>query len=292
MPGSKHLFRSLPLTLLLAALGSAGCGRSHGSGVSDASVTDAGPAADAAESRPDAWREPTPSALADALSCHLSTDEALAAAVRLVSCDPERRLDVTYVMENWEVGLSAGVDPNGGGPPVSCEELRCGLRSSSCEQLAACEGLLRVAADCGDRSLGCVGDVVVACRPDGDEPVLDCGEFGAVCEDGACHRGECTFGMEYYRPACEGDELVLCDDLRVDCGVSLPGTSCSSVAVGGEAPSYWCAPAGAERYGLYGGPVTCTPGGAIVVESFSGRTFHYDCGSQGYAGCDERGCVP
>jgi hypothetical protein len=280
-----------------------GCSRSHGTLDLEPDSGSSGVTTDAASPDdvrpPDIEPEPSPMGLLGrVLSCSLSLDEALPAAVRLAACDADLggHESASWVMETWEVGLASRLEANVSGYPFTCERMRCAADASSCDDYDACLSTIRIPGPCEPYGVSCAGDVITHCDPEGTsrERTLDCAVLGGTCEEGRCHRGECTFGMDYYALTCSEDEpgtLVLCDDLRVDCAAATPGGVCQSVAVGGEAPSDWCAPPGAERYGLYGMPIECD-GGAIEFDSFSGRSFRYDCIANGYSGCGERGCVP
>ena len=296
---SSSRFLLLPLLSLFS-----GCGQSHLGATSDAgrprvedagslpTLPDAGPVA-----APDASLTGEAAALAEALTCGLTHDEALGAAVRVFACDGPgwpMWVSASQLVEMWEVGLSSGIDGNTGGALASCQTMQAAAAATSCADLQARLSGVGVPGPCEPTVLSCDGSQLMQCAPDGSrfQPILDCAPLGAVCEGAGCRRLDCFFGpFEYGNPRCDGADLVLCGAIRLNCGTWQPGTTCRSVAVGGEAPSDWCAPAGALSYGVYGGTVTCATG-AIEFTSFSGRRYHYDCLAHGYSGCNSQGCVP
>lgn len=293
-------YRSLALALLGAAL-AAGCGRTEGSFLGaaatprvvhdageDGILVDAGVVVDAGA--PTSLGE----RLARAMACDLDMLQALRAAARYVSCDPNASMPV--VMDLWEAFALGGMEPWGaatvGIPPV-CGLWQCAAEAGSCEGIAACLQRTAVAPGaCPDLDFGCAGDVLARCIGGYMVPHLDCGALDARCEAGACVRDGCRFGNGENVGSCseDGAALELCGVYSVDCTWWwAERASCARLYVAGEVPVPWCSTVG-NTPGAYDRPVECSRRGEVTFQSVSGRTYTLDCRALGYRGCDESGC--
>jgi hypothetical protein len=280
----------------------AGCARSTdlildagmdgGGAVEDAAPFDAAPAVDAGRD----GGPPPDTRLGEALTRAMDADTALAGIVRFVACT-DTRATVVGLMEAWEAGLLSAFELSGGlvegyDADLGCEAWRCLASAGSCELAAACMPARDEA--CEPSSAGCDADVITTCAADGSgaRRLFDCATLGARCEEGRCHLGDCVFGAAHYQLECEGDALTICEGaVRMPCEAWAPGSSCTSFAIGGEVPTQWCSPSGVPVSGAYSRPVDCDDGGSLSFASVSTRVYRFDCLANGYAGCEDRGCV-
>jgi hypothetical protein len=231
------------------------------------------------------------------LRCELDDEQALDAMVRWVACTPKDTTTVRGLFEAWEAGLFSWVEENGGFTGGSAIDLPCGVwqcvaSARSCDEADRCVNEAYTGGACEPYSRTCDGSRVERCARDGRgrAELIDCADLGGSCVEGHCEIGECVFGEGYYHLSCEDNDMVLCEGvLRMSCDAWSPGDRCGSFAVGGEVPTTWCTRADGFVAGAYDFPVECT-GDVMRFESVSTLAYTFDCGANGYDGCNMRGC--
>lgn len=257
-------------------------------------------------SRPDRPPIATESPLRDALLCGLGERRAQRAILVHVACVDDGST-VPGLTEAWHAGLlgafQQGVDGWTGFPlSQGCSYWQCLSAASSCADREACLDSSRVPASCEPGSRFCDPDInaIMECTREGDAIVerFGCGAVGGTCNDGYCQLGEggCAIGNFGEELRCEGPDVVGCDGaIRIECPSGEPGTVCTSFAIGGELPTYYCGPEslGGFTAGAYATTVECSfPGGVITFPNQATREgIRIDCLAEGFADCNERGCV-
>ena len=280
--------------LLCIALLVSGCGRAR---LVDDPLPDAGAPADAAStdalrfdvSLPplDAGTDPgaAMSSLLDALTCGMTQDNAIAAALRTANCG-----DSTFgaTFEAYEAFLFARADFGLSRMPTgNCDYWRCVASSNNCADFGRC--VEQHQCD-GDVLPNCDGNVAILCpgSASGVGRRVDCTAFGATCGRTGCETPEgCSFLGSPDELQCDGDDITLCGgDLRFNCGDLRPG-GCNSVAIQGEIPTDWCGPSVAA---VYEGPSECVSPTRLRHVSPSGTIVEFECAEYGYEACGETGC--
>ncbi|MEZ4338165.1 MAG: hypothetical protein R3B82_16210 [Sandaracinaceae bacterium] len=234
-----------------------------------------------------------------ALACELGPEEAMQAAARFVACDAAaERATVVAIVEAWEAGLLAHVEESGGlieglALDLGCEGWRCAAEATSCREYEACLTAGLVRGRCPAYETSCEGDTLLRCNAEGRgrRPLVDCARFGAECREGAAGSATAPSGRTTTTSRATTTTSPSVRERRLDCDAWAPGSRCTSFYIGGEVPTKWCSPTGGGEAGGYARPVDCV-GGTIRFTSVSTRTYELDCLALGYAGCDERGCIP
>lgn len=270
----------------------------------DAGESDSGGAGDARVESPDAL----PTSVVRSLRCDFDEATVLRAAARFAACsatgegaDPTLR----QVVELWEAGLFSGLV---GGSVTSlpinfgCDVWRCIADSVSCGDVIDCRSSVPRCDTVGRRS--CDGSLLQSCRTVGGVaayvlPRMDCGAFGARCEDAgdgaaACVREGCRIGDSPY-PAisCVDGDLAFCEGgVLASCESVSPSASCAHFAIEGEWSLGFChSGEGTSVGGGYRTPIECT-GEVAHFTSISGVYYELDCLAAGYyRGCAETGCL-
>ena len=302
--------------LLFTALG-AGCSSSFTgddssdttTGRVDAGPVDAGPR-DIGPPLIDTSPPPPPpmtdSPLREALLCSLSEPRAQRAILVHVACVDDGST-VPGLVEAWHAGLlgtfQQGVDGWTAFPmSQGCSYWQCLSAATSCADREACFASSRSAASCepGERLCDPDRNAIVECSREGDALVerFDCTAVGGRCLEDSCQlESGCALGGFGEELGCDGDDVVArCDEsVRIECPRVEAGTACTSFAIGGELPTYYCGPAslGGFTAGAYATPVECFfPGGRIAfTNQATSAEVRIDCVAEGFADCNERGCV-
>ena len=255
------------------------------SGPGDAGVVDTGP--------------PVVDALREELRCRMDGDGARAAVLAHVACVDDRST-ASGLVEGWEAGLFGLYErdiatwttfPMDQG----CDYWRCMEEAESCEDRARCITARLTPEPCTAGQRRCDGEMLEECVAEGDgfRDVFDCSVTGGGCADGQCEREGCSLGERSQSLACDEGAVTACEGaIRIDCASAVPGSQCTSFAIGGEVPTYYCGPGGFVA-GAYASPVTCSEATGEIgfINQATQLDETIDCVAAGFDGCDQRGCL-
>ncbi len=275
---------------------------------SDGATLDTGDQVDDAAVELDMGPPPPPAdlSLGLGLTCGLSEDDRVRAAVRHVACDPNTRATIPGLVEAFDAGLmgnfSGGVD-NWLSFDVrqGCDYWRCMANARSCGEVAAecAPAVSKIACEPIERgSALCEGSRISYCARNGSEIVADCADFGAQCSNGECVKDGCGFGVNVgggdtgVSCSADGTRLQVCAGaFEMECDAWLAGSSCASFAIQGELPTYWCSPTGQSISGAYPREDFGCGHGSLLMNLETRGPVQFDCHSEGFTGCGARGCT-
>ncbi|MEM9071980.1 MAG: hypothetical protein AAGE52_25970 [Myxococcota bacterium] len=233
------------------------------------------------------------------LTCELSEDDLVTAALRMGNCgfSPNDVIGGYY-----ELSLALPFRSPNPGATVTCEEVRCGLEAESCDAFQACLDRRRGDECTPSRLDHCIGSVVHSCDRETNTLVRenDCAVLGGTCEleetsgdrviatcDTPGNGDENVVTQTY----CDGDELIVTvggETVRISCPGYLAGTTCREILYASEFPGFVCGKPDPTCSEYATSSVDCDGDEAILC--VGGRERRVDCIAEGYRGCGSLGC--